>query len=163
MTFHIGLDFGTRRLAYAIPDSCKAGFVKLKDSGPYTVAIEEAGRQLGDWLLRQDFISLLDPEEMHFWAERPVVGRPHGNVRTAVGQALTVGGVLSQLPGSATLIEQAEWKKAIVGNGHASKDDIRTFLDTTHPALAAACRGEQDVYDATCIALYGMAGGRGVP
>lgn len=108
---------------------------------------------LGYWL-REEEVGRFDPRPV-FYAERPFVGRPHGNVRTAIGQALTVGGVLAQAPGEIHLIEQAEWKKAVVGSGSASKETCATWLSDTYPSLSQAAGGDQDVVDAFCISLYG--------
>lgn len=149
-----GLDFGTRRLAVACSDTGWCGVKKLRDSGKNAVPIEDAGLQLAQWL-SEDGPWLINDATPVFYAERPFVGRPHGNVRTAIGQALTVGGVLAQAPGEIHLIEQAEWKKAVVGSGNASKAAIAEFLERYYPALSAAASGDQDVVDAFCISLHG--------
>lgn len=155
-----GLDLGTRRIAVACAETGWWGVKKVRDSGKHAVPIEESGYELGLWLAE---VMPLDLQAV-FYIERPFVGRPHGNVRTAIGQALTVGGVLAQAPGETHLIEQAEWKKAVVGSGNASKADIWEWLAATHPALSEAADGDQDVIDAFCISLYGrrLAGSGGV-
>lgn len=146
-----GLDFGTRRVALACAETGFGTILRLKDSGKNAVPIEDAGRQMGQWLV--DNLPY-DPDPI-FFAERPFVGRPHGNVRTAIGQALTVGGVLAQAPGEIHLIEQAAWKKAVIGRGNASKEDIAVWLRTWHPTLSSAAHGDQDLVDAFCISLFG--------
>lgn len=151
-----GLDFGTRRLAIACAESGWCAQVHLPDSGKRTVRIEDAGEQLARWLNQlPDAPWQINDIDPRFYAERPFVGRPHGNVRTAIGQALTVGGVLAQAPGEIYLVEQAEWKKAVVGSGNASKGAIAEFLERHYGALSAAAGGDQDIIDAFCISLYG--------
>lgn len=156
MIHHYGLDLGTRRLAVACAANGRFWVQKLPGSGKKTVPIEEAGFLLGQWL--SDLYAVFPADtEAQFWAERPFVGRPHGNVRTAIGQALTAGGVIAQAPGQVHLLEQAEWKRAVVGRGNASKADVAAWLAGAHPALSEAADGDQDVADAFCLSLYGQA------
>ena len=54
------------------------------------------------------------------------------------------------------LVEVAKWKKAVIGNGGASKDDISRFLARTSPDYHDQCGNNQNYVDATCIALYGQ-------
>lgn len=44
------------------------------------------------------------------------------------------------------------WKKLVLGNGKANKDDIKKFAQTKWPRIHF---NVQDEYDASCIALYG--------
>ena len=48
------------------------------------------------------------------------------------------------------------WKKEVVGNGNAGKEQVSNYIVATHPAYAAVCDGDQDRIDATCVALYGL-------
>ncbi len=155
-----GLDLGTRRLAAACAETGWCDLLELKSAGKHAVPIENAGKYLAEWLEVIGPWQSTDIEPV-FYAERPFVGRPHGNVRTAIGQALTVGGVLAQAPGSIYLIEQAEWKKAIIGRGNASKEDIARWLAQEHPSLSEAAHGNQDLIDAFCISFYGRGLARG--
>lgn len=163
----VGLDVATRRLAAACPE---AGFTfttgkwgdKAQPKRDYP-GEADVGYALG----RQLMIALLNHPRMvqerasgrpiRFFYERPIVGRPHGNTRTAVGQALSAGAVTSQLfPfGSFTQIENSStWKKELCGHGHSGKADVRAWLEAHHPALAEACGEDQDLVDAHCIALW---------
>jgi Holliday junction resolvasome RuvABC endonuclease subunit len=53
-------------------------------------------------------------------------------------------------------VDNGTWKKELLLNGHATKDDVRNYITATHPAYAAFCGDDQDAYDACCIALYGV-------
>lgn len=53
------------------------------------------------------------------------------------------------------MVNVATWKKQVVGDGHASKDQVKDYIDVTYGAYAALCGDDQDLYDAACIGLYG--------
>ena len=50
------------------------------------------------------------------------------------------------------MVPNKTWKKHIVGNGNATKEDIKNFIVKQHPEL---CDEPQDIFDAFCIALFG--------
>ena len=91
------------------------------------------------------------------YIEAPVVGR--GGARPTILQSQVDGllqahavqfghhGVYS--------VNNKTWKKAVVGNGNASKDDTRAWLEVAHPVLSALCGDDQDLVDAAGVALYG--------
>jgi Holliday junction resolvasome RuvABC endonuclease subunit len=54
-----------------------------------------------------------------------------------------------------TLVPNKTWKKELLGNGNASKEDIRTWLIRNHESYAARCEANQDRVDAVCIGIYG--------
>jgi hypothetical protein len=156
-----GVDLGTRRIALSCPALDFVAVHSVRDTGKHKVELEDAGRQLGEWAAAvighhyhwEEWVA--NPPE--FYAEHPFAGfLPGGkrNIRTAIGQGITAGGVLALLPGTCHLIDQSQWKKELIGDGNASKDDIRAWLENSHPALAALCEQDQDAVDATCIALW---------
>jgi len=51
------------------------------------------------------------------------------------------------------MVGNTTWKKYVVGNGKATKEEIKTFIDKKYPQLKDE---SQDIADATCIALYGI-------
>lgn len=53
-------------------------------------------------------------------------------------------------------VNVSTWKKEILGNGHASKEDIRNWLTDYNSAYAELCDGDQDQFDAACIGYYGL-------
>jgi Holliday junction resolvasome RuvABC endonuclease subunit len=88
--------------------------------------------------------------------ELPVLGR--GGFRSTIVQCFTSGAV------QATFYERncawqsvnvSSWKKAVVGKGNADKRQVAEHIRLRWPALYAEANGNQDVYDASAIALYG--------
>lgn len=53
------------------------------------------------------------------------------------------------------LVNNKKWKKEVLLNGNATKDMIRNHVNAMNPSYAELCGGDQDRYDATCIAYYG--------
>lgn len=159
-----GVDLGTRRLAIACPAIELVWSVDLT-VGPGSAARKrqfvtelEAGQELGrlvteflkDWDAG-DGTALFDPV---FVAERPILRTVRPNVKVAVGMGLSAGAALSRLPGRSVLLGHPSlWKKALCGNGNASKDDVRAWIEKRHPTLAEACGQDEDRFDAVGIAL----------
>lgn len=154
-----GVDLGTRRLAIACPS---AGYVWVdsleraatrRDFATEVQAGSELGKRARLALLRAE---LAYAETNLFIAERPLLHRHPPNVKTAVGMGLSAGAALADMPGRVVLLEHPSlWKKALCDNGNASKNDIRTWLETHHPACAALCGESEDAFDAVGIALGG--------
>jgi Holliday junction resolvasome RuvABC endonuclease subunit len=89
------------------------------------------------------------------FVEEPVVGV---GVRSTLVQALVSGGMqiaLFDAGFTVHLVSNTRWKKALGLGGHASKDEIKARITTDHPQLAERCGGDQDLIDATGLALYG--------
>ena len=93
---------------------------------------------------------------IHCFYELPVLGR--GGVRSTMVQCFTSGAV------QATLYERqcptypvnvSSWKKAVVGKGNADKREVGEYLRLRWDALYQSASGNQDVYVASAIALYG--------
>lgn len=89
----------------------------------------------------------------HIFVESPLIGR---NVQHSLRVAECFGAVLSQLSGEVHPVDNKKWKKEVIGNGNASKEMIREWLKTAHPAYAERCGANQDRIDATAIGLYGV-------
>lgn len=88
------------------------------------------------------------------WIEDTLVGNNRG-----YSLALTEvkGALMATLASQADirLVNVGTWKKQVVGQGHATKDDVKYYIDVTYPAYAPLCGDNQDLYDAACVALYG--------
>ena len=117
-------------------------------------------REIGYWM--HDVI--LGTSADYVFIESIIVGNNH---KYSLQLAQTLGAVLSRLPNSAIdseigcptqlhLVDNKTWKKRLLSNGNATKDQIRDYIDTAHPAYALLCEGDQDRYDACCIGLYGL-------
>jgi len=91
--------------------------------------------------------------ESEIYVEAPVLAGAR-NIQSTIKVAQTTGVVHAALAKTHE-VAVSSWKKATVGNGNASKPQVQAWLDENHPSLASMCRGNQDLYDAACIALYG--------
>lgn len=102
-------------------------------------------------LLVEQYVKVLGDDV--WFMEAPVVAGAK-NIQSTIRVAETFGLVACLVP-DAREVAVSSWKKATVGNGNASKVQVREWLDGNHPDVARMCRGNQDLYDAACIALYG--------
>ena len=165
----VGVDLGTRRVALAIP---KLGLLFRTDTEKASgrrdyVSEVDAGKALGARCRSQLLLWVgegrLPVLGMEFWFERPVThSGPRKNIRTAVGQGLSAGALLAQLPGSLHEVSNTQWKKELIGDHHAPPAAYRGWLTTHHPSLAAPCGSDEDLAAAHCIALWAMASARDV-
>lgn len=150
----VGVDLGTRRVALACIDadwvwSVDLGTARSKREYPSEI---EAGVELGV-RARAASVNVLVEDRIRFFYERPIVFK---NINTSVGQALSAGAFFAQLSGVFTQIyPSAVWKKEVIGNGNASKDDTRTWVESKYPALAEACEDVEDRFDAVAICEFG--------
>lgn len=93
--------------------------------------------------------------EDHVFLEEPVMGR---SVRPTIVQAYVSGiiqAIATGIGAEVTFVNNKAWKKEIVGNGNASKDETRKVLTARDRRLARLCGTDGDLYDAVGIALYG--------
>lgn len=86
------------------------------------------------------------------YIEEPLIGR---SVRSSLYVAQTAGAVGSYLLVPGYYVSNSAWKKSVVGMGNANKATVSSWLNTNHVTYAALCDGDQDLIDATCLALYG--------
>ncbi len=99
----------------------------------------------------------MEGRELHAFVESPIVGR--GGIKTTMVQCFTSGAVQGALSGAGFVTQTANvssWKKHVVGKGNAKKEEVAKYLRLRHPPLFAAAGGNQDLIDASCIALYGQ-------
>lgn len=94
------------------------------------------------------------------WVEDTIIGN---NRKYSIQLAQVMGAVLASLGAQhlhqgtdVRVVDNRVWKKAVVGAGHASKDQIKDYIHVTYPAYAPLCGEDQDLYDATCVGLYGL-------
>lgn len=151
----VGVDIGIRQVAVGIPRMGYAAIFSLK--------IRELDRP-GELMGIREFLFHLTKAgggllfaQMHLWVEEAYLSNgPHANQTTTIGMAETVGCVLgAEKWGKAEKIGQSSWKKGLLGDGNASKDEIADWLATNRPDLFAKCAASQDMIDAMCIGLYG--------
>ncbi len=153
----VGVDLGTRRAALACIDIGWVWWANLDTTAMRRAYPSEwqMGNRLGDMAgdaMHEVGLNQGEPDEFLYF-ERPVVFK---SVNTSVGQALSAGAFFANLCGQAVQIYPSSvWKKEVVGSGNASKDDTRAWVESVYPALAEACAGIEDCYDAVAICEYG--------
>lgn len=142
-----GIDLGVHKIAL---------FMMLEENPhPAVLDVDDMPRPLtlrmiAGWT--QEMVTLHDIDQV--WIEDVIVGN---NRKYSLGLAEVKGAVMSQLPVGldVRLVDNKTWKKELIGNGNASKDQIRNYIDVTHGAYAPLCGDDQDLYDSACIAIYG--------
>jgi Holliday junction resolvasome RuvABC endonuclease subunit len=90
-------------------------------------------------------------EDDDVFVETPPMVR---NIRTHGEMHQVLGTVLSTVGGRE--VNVSSWKQATVGAGNADKISVSRWLKENHPSYSAQCGGDQNLVDATCIALYGQ-------
>ena len=140
-----GVDCGGSKVAIAILEGGELYLhnLVLKDQDRHA-----ALRNVGDFARRY-----LDRCDV-VYVEKPVVGR---GVAASLQVAQAAGAVMSHLASPSYFVPIQTWKKALTGNGNAPKGLVKTSLLELHPRYSELCGGDQDLVDATGIALYGRA------
>lgn len=98
----------------------------------------------------------LGPDDV-VWLEEPVMGK---SVRPTIVQSYVSGmvqGTVARTGARIHLVNNKTWKKVVVGNGNASKEDTTAFLKRHFPSCVRICGADQDLYDAAGLAIYGAA------
>lgn len=148
----IGIDLGVHKIAMVCITEGEQEAWAYEATHPHRdLQLMELGSMAHDFALLHDADSV--------WVEKVIIGN---NRKYSIGLAETMGAVLSDL-GHMRLhngldirqVDNKAWKKALIGNGNASKDAIRDYIDVAQSAYAPLCEDDQDLYDACCIALYG--------
>lgn len=151
----IGIDIGVRRISYAWPVREQIGTLDLGKSK------RERYYQLGElegWLAAQI------PPSVQLWMETPFVSGGHASNRTtslAMAELQGVIQVASDWEYQPKLVVPGTWKKELIGNGAADKNEIADWLMVNQQPLFELCEN-QDEIDACCIGLYGILRTRGL-
>lgn len=155
----IGVDCSTKRLAFVILDGPK---------GPVETFLVEAPKGKG-WQLR--LLALAD-EARHFFAqynlcsvyvEEAPLGRGF-RATLEVGYVVAATLVEAMRAGHIVMpVNVSTWKKQVLGNGRADKDQIREWAtEFIFKPAGIEPPKEQDLHDAACIAAFARANLRGV-
>lgn len=140
----IGIDCGVRKVA--LVDLDRGVFFE------YEIAME---RPRGEQLVK--IADALQPHRntdgSAVWVEAPIVAGAR-NLQASLKIA-QVTGVAHSVMDNSHEVAVSSWKMAVVGNGRASKEEVRAWLEENHPDLYRLTHHSQDLIDATCIALYG--------
>lgn len=146
----ISLDLGTRKLAYALWDEdevYRTGIYGVPTTMGRAVQLAELA----------GYVYTLTDDGQHdlVWVEKPIVGNNH---KYSMDISAVCGAIMSDLAHIAEveMVDNKIWKKAIVGNGNASKEHVAAWLEATFPRYSALCGADQDQRDAVCVGLYGI-------
>lgn len=141
----VGIDIGIRHFAIA----------KFDDSG-ITTHYHEVSKSTRYQELTQ--LKNLFQEHIHkqdtVWIEEPPIAGSR-NLRIGLQLAQTAGALMASSPAPAYFVAVSQWKKAVVGKGNASKDEVNDFVALHFPEYYKKSHKNQNIIDATCIGLYG--------
>ena len=147
-----GVDYGLRRVAIAVPSAGILVDVDRAVRGKPCDALDALE------VLADTYCNAVIRTRVELVAiEAPIVGMSR-NVRTGLQLGMVAGALSSaalRTGSKVIIVEPSTWKKAIVGNGNANKDDVSDYLARKHPRLHERT-ATQDAIDATCLALYAM-------
>jgi Holliday junction resolvasome RuvABC endonuclease subunit len=153
----LGIDLGIRKVAICVITNGINGYTCY---GVPRLQLTKHDRAIELYKLStyvQTVLLNYDPDGV--FIEKPIIGN---NRKYSMAISETCGAVqvgIAKKDGSrqkVVLVDNNTWKKDLIGDGHASKDDVRNYINVTHPAYAPFCGDDQDAYDACCIALYGV-------
>jgi len=93
----------------------------------------------------------------YVFLEQPVVAGAR-NIMSTLKQSY-VNGVIQEVIVSygrpCIHVPISTWKKVAAGSGSASKEDVAAAIGGRYPNLIEAFGGDQDLYDATGLCIYG--------
>ncbi len=146
-----GIDADTKTVAIVVLDGGEVESVEhLKAKGARAEARFHPLCELVDDLVRHSFFAGIG----FTFIELPIVGV---NPKATRDQAMLVGAIrMSLLDHSHSMIDNTVWKKAVLGNGKATKEEIKDYIMAAYPSLGDG--HAQDVYDAAGIAHFGVKG-----
>lgn len=155
----VGIDLGTHKISVAAFVEGDSGLTlydaRTHDAdpdAPRDQVLNELGR------FARDLVHTYQPSSV--WVEEVIIGN---NRKYSLQLAEVKGAVLSTLAMhrrntgvDIRMVDNKTWKREVIGNGNATKDQVKDYILVTHPAYAALCGDDQDCYDAACIGLYGF-------
>ena len=167
--YTVGVDLGIAKIAWAIHDG-----EKITGTGALNSGVGHRGEQI---YRAVDYLDALVDElcQSHYgedvainvFIEEPLIGN---NRKYSMQIAQVYGAVLAQLAYhsmegvrdsrypwvSVYGVNVGTWKKQVLGNGHADKEEIKNYIRVTYDGYADLCGHDQDRYDAACVCLYGV-------
>ena len=152
----IGVDLGIHKINTAVYTHGDSGLT-LYTVPSHVAQTDSRPAQL--WELSRFLVDLTQSYDAdHVWIEDIILGN---NRKYSLQLAQVLGACLAAMAlvqGTCDvhLVDNKTWKKAVVGNGNASKEDVKNYIVESHPSYAALCEDEQDAIDAACVGLYGL-------
>jgi Holliday junction resolvasome RuvABC endonuclease subunit len=151
----LGIDLGIHKVGVAVLGGEPFG---LQHAVAYESVATERDVQLAELMGAVHGIALLH-EADSVWVEDVLVGNNH---KYSLALAETKGAVLAGLAQlrlargtDVRTVPVGTWKREVVGSGNATKERVQNYIRETHPAYAPLCGDDQDLYDASCVGLYG--------
>lgn len=157
----VGVDVDSRSIAIARVDPSSAVATrlmrikvpaKITDRAAILGTLRDGLQDSTDWF-----------SDATVFVESPVLAGVR-NIQSTIKVAGVYGLTLAVVSQWTPVIEVAisSWKKRTVGNGNANKAAVSAWLRATHPVLYSGCFTtsgtlDQNLVDATCIALFGEA------
>lgn len=151
----VGVDPSSRKLAAIITIDDQRPKIRIEHL-PAKNPTEQCDRAYG-WIRKivRDLVHA--GHEVHVFVEEPVLGR--GGARATIPQTKVHGALLAgaKRAGATTVlgVNNSRWKKAVIGNGNASKPQIAEGIRTIWPLVYDMAQGDQDVLDAAGINRHG--------
>ena len=147
-----GVDLGSRKAAVArlsqLPDRTESSLSAV------SLLVHPTQRAFELYALANLVAEACVQADMVF-IEEPLVGR---GVKASMQLSQVAGSLMARLAADGIpcdLVHVSTWKSRVIGDGGADKKKIEMWLKENHPTYAAHC-GDQDQYDAACIAIFGQ-------
>ena len=150
----MGVDLGTRKIAYAIWEDgvlVETDAYESAEHQPRHVQLMD----VHDWIY--EVAQNTNPD--HIFIEETLVGN---NVKYSIQLSQVMGAVMVSLGLHALehfcgiyLVNVSRWKADVIGSGRADKQKIRSWLYERDTAYSVLCGNDQDRFDAACIGYYG--------
>jgi Holliday junction resolvasome RuvABC endonuclease subunit len=142
----MGVDLGIHKVACFVPGDAPGAQAHATHSENRAVQLCELSSFV------HDMAGLHQVDQV--WIEDTLIGN---NRKYSIQLTEVRGAVMAALAlhCDVQLVNVSTWKAQVVSDGHASKDAVRDYIAVTHPAYAALCGSDQDLYDAACISIYG--------
>lgn len=121
---------------------------KVSEQGVYERAIELTS-------LGTSLQALVAPGDAVFIEEPPAAGAKNLRTFLKLGQVAGAAAVGAANAAAVAFVPVDTWKKDVIGRGGTSKDDVARWLQCAYPGYATQCGTDQNLIDATCLAVYG--------
>lgn len=154
MTTVMGVDLGIAKVAYSIWEGDILVETEAFDTSEMTPKRQKQLSWISTWLMGAAISRAVD----YIFIEDTLIGN---NRKYSIRLSQTMGAVLAGIgliPGGpeVILVNVGQWKKDVIGNGHATKQMVQEYILSRGSAYSELCGGDQDRFDAACIGYYGV-------
>lgn len=155
MSYHlcvtvIGIDPSSKKLAFCVTGK------RFKIAHMHKKSLPEGVLHATGAAFEEAFLFFQNCPSARVYMEAPLVGR---SAYATIVQAQVGGAVLAaacKAGVNVELVNVNSWKSQVVGNGHASKEQVREWLEENIPHAYILAGGDQDLIDAAAITQYGV-------